>query len=500
MALSTVQECLSQLKWLWYSGASRPMDDVETYDRASRGLVGSVQLLWKLRFTPAASFGALLTVAHLAITPLAQQSLLSVSVPVVALDAKATIPITKSWLELSQQTQALNLSDDYASISPGMKSAVLNGLFASANVTINDTLPTCTTGNCTFPAYQSLALCASTANVTTHLKNDTTDQDIKWCLPGDFCASNTRSKTGRKSITATVISAVTQADKKKGEEAEPKRAFKYTSLAFADHPAPVGNFYIIYNNVTKGINGAVETPWAAVELVLDWCVPTFDTQVANGTPSTSRQPNSFTSFDPENGDNLIGNTGGEDFSVHLITHNSLERYLDVSLSGRAYLQEATTSADSDEVQKLVSFFGIGDNRKTLAEGLAALDEMLTNTATSMSNYIRSGQNREVANGTAFVQQNVVRVRWAWVAAPVVFCAASLLFFVTVVVLCSLRRTAKPPLWKSHAVATLRCLDPELHRELGSLLGRTSLSCAAGKESVRLVQDGDGWLLVRGLKK
>jgi hypothetical protein len=186
MALSTVQECLSQLKWLWYSGASRPMDDVETYDRASRGLLGSVQLLWKLRFTPAASFGALLTVAHLAIAPLAQQSLLSVSVPVVALDAKATIPITKSWLELSQQTQASNMADDYASISPGMKGAVLNGLFASANVTINDTLPTCTTGNCTFPAYQSLALCASTADVTTHLKNDTTDQDIKWCLPGDF--------------------------------------------------------------------------------------------------------------------------------------------------------------------------------------------------------------------------------------------------------------------------------------------------------------------------
>jgi hypothetical protein len=109
MALSTVQECLSQLKWLWYSGASRPLGDVEAYDRASRGLIGSVQLLWKLRFTPTASFGALLTLSHLAIAPLAQQSLLSRSVPVVALDGKATIPATKDWTEALQQTQTLKM-------------------------------------------------------------------------------------------------------------------------------------------------------------------------------------------------------------------------------------------------------------------------------------------------------------------------------------------------------------------------------------------------------
>jgi hypothetical protein len=104
-----VQECLSQLKWLWYSGASRPLGDVEAYDRASRGLIGSVQLLWKLRFTPTASFGALLTLSHLAIAPLAQQSLLSRSVPVVALDGKATIPATKDWTEALQQTQTLKM-------------------------------------------------------------------------------------------------------------------------------------------------------------------------------------------------------------------------------------------------------------------------------------------------------------------------------------------------------------------------------------------------------
>jgi hypothetical protein len=172
----------------------------------------------------------------------------------------------------------------------------------------------------------------------------------------------------------------------------------------------------------------------------------------------------------------------------------------MSLSGSTYLGGLNGYTTSDQTQKLVGFFGIGGQdvniHSTLTEAMAGLDAVLANTATSMTNYMRSGRDAKVVNGTAFVQQNKVRVRWAWIAAPIVFCAASLLFFVTVVVLCSLRRTIKPPLWKSSAVATLRCLDPDLHRELGGSPGPMSLSASVGKENVRLLRDGEGWLLVR----
>jgi hypothetical protein len=505
MALSTVQECLSQLKWLWYSGASRPLADVEAYDRASRGLTGSVQLLWKLRFTTA-SFGALLTIAHLAIAPLAQQSLRSLSVQVAKFDGEATIPATKDWFEPPQQVQTLKMPDRYDSISSGMKGAILNGFFAGANATINDTLPTCTTGNCTFPDYQSLALCASSADVTPHLQNLTSEGVVRWCLPGGFCASKDSTRMGEAFLMANVTSAVTQDYKDAAELVSYLQPLNYTSLAFADHVSPVGDFYIIYSDKTRRPPGTVvsvsDIPWAAVEFVLDWCVPTFSTQVTNGTAVTSRRPDPFMDFDgTEPGYIITGDVGGEEITVDPFSHYTLQRYMNLSLSGAAYQYDSDYFADSDQVQKLVSFFGINGvqsvYRPTRAESLASLDAMLANTATSMTNYIRSGSSVDYVNGTAYAQQNVVHVNWSWIAAPVVFSAASLLFFVIVAALCSVRGTVKPPLWKSSAVATLRCLDPRLHHELGGPPGQMALSSAANKQRVRLVRHGEGWLLVEG---
>jgi len=509
MAMSTVQECISQLKWLWYSGASRPLGDIETYDRASRGLVGSVQLLWKLRLYPTASFGALLTIIHLAIAPLAQQSLLSVSEPVVVagFDATATIPATKDWTETTQQT-LVNMDYRYASLSAGMKGAIFNGFFASADVTINDTLPICTTGNCTFPNYQSLALCASSFDVTQHLQNFTTQDGTRWCLPGGFCAATNSSTIGNR-LMVNITSAVTQAAKMADADAakleRSSKRLNYTSLAFGDHVAPVGDFYIIYTNWTHtGVQATSKTPWAAVEFVLDWCVPTFTTQMINGIATTSRRSNPSTAFEsgPYESSSVTIRTGGKEFRIHPDTHNTLQRYLNMSLSGSASMVQEFSKADSDQVQKLVNIFGIGgqgiEYHTTRADGLAALDAMLANTATSMTNYIRSVPNVEFVYGTAYVQQNVVRVHWGWIAAPIAFCVASLLFFFTVVALCSFGRSAKPPLWKSSAVAALRCFDPALHRELGgSSPGRISLVGVAGEQHVRLLRDGDGWLLVRG---
>jgi hypothetical protein len=41
---------LGQLKWSWYSyGKNRPLADLDTFDAASRGLTGSIQLIWLLK-------------------------------------------------------------------------------------------------------------------------------------------------------------------------------------------------------------------------------------------------------------------------------------------------------------------------------------------------------------------------------------------------------------------------------------------------------------------
>jgi hypothetical protein len=49
-AMIPVTKCLGQLKYLWFMEKDRTLADLETFDSASRGKVGSAQLMWKLRF------------------------------------------------------------------------------------------------------------------------------------------------------------------------------------------------------------------------------------------------------------------------------------------------------------------------------------------------------------------------------------------------------------------------------------------------------------------
>jgi hypothetical protein len=47
--LMPVAECISQLSWVWFSQKTRPLDDTCYYDSASRGPLGSLKLLFRLK-------------------------------------------------------------------------------------------------------------------------------------------------------------------------------------------------------------------------------------------------------------------------------------------------------------------------------------------------------------------------------------------------------------------------------------------------------------------
>ncbi|KAJ9613503.1 hypothetical protein H2200_003445 [Cladophialophora chaetospira] len=70
---------------------------------------------------------------------------------------------------------------------PTMKSAIYTGLFLNDNDTIPSLVPTCSTGNCTWPTYLTLGLCARVADVTNLLEyrcNDTsTIKECNYTLP-----------------------------------------------------------------------------------------------------------------------------------------------------------------------------------------------------------------------------------------------------------------------------------------------------------------------------
>jgi Protein of unknown function (DUF3176) len=47
--LGPLVECISQLKWLWFTRRSQPLDDFQSFDSASRGPWPSFLLIWKTR-------------------------------------------------------------------------------------------------------------------------------------------------------------------------------------------------------------------------------------------------------------------------------------------------------------------------------------------------------------------------------------------------------------------------------------------------------------------
>jgi hypothetical protein len=46
--LFPVAECISQQKWVWFSGSAKPLTELETFDRGGRGAFGSLVLLWRI--------------------------------------------------------------------------------------------------------------------------------------------------------------------------------------------------------------------------------------------------------------------------------------------------------------------------------------------------------------------------------------------------------------------------------------------------------------------
>lgn len=72
--LFAVAESLSQLKWLWFR-QPRMLEEIQTFDDASRGPFGAAQLIIRTSAFHLATLGSLITILSLVMDPFAQQIL-----------------------------------------------------------------------------------------------------------------------------------------------------------------------------------------------------------------------------------------------------------------------------------------------------------------------------------------------------------------------------------------------------------------------------------------
>ncbi|KAK4446695.1 hypothetical protein QBC34DRAFT_440696 [Podospora aff. communis PSN243] len=148
--LLPISECISQSKWFRFSKTPRPLIELQDIDEASRGPLGSAQLLISPRTAGGTAWlGALLTVASLALGPFTQQVLTFPSRDIPSLQDTAQVIATQSLEKVSRS---------------GMQEIILSSLHSASQSPLNYT---CTTSSCQWrQPVTSLGVCSTCRNIT----------------------------------------------------------------------------------------------------------------------------------------------------------------------------------------------------------------------------------------------------------------------------------------------------------------------------------------------
>ncbi|KAK0744305.1 hypothetical protein B0T21DRAFT_281774 [Apiosordaria backusii] len=162
--MSPLVECISQWKWNWFD-LERPITDFDIFDKASRGVFGSILLLKLLKGRHLAAIGAVISILGMVTTPvtqlLIQYPIRLVAVPTGPDAPNATIPAVQHCC--SHVGLAGPRSLDIASY-------VSAGLVHPSVSLISEVAPICPSGTCNWTEFESLSLCSKIANITDRIR------------------------------------------------------------------------------------------------------------------------------------------------------------------------------------------------------------------------------------------------------------------------------------------------------------------------------------------
>lgn len=539
-----VSEALGQLKWSWFQGHSKTMWDFEIFDNASRGPWGSFLLLIRTKGKALAALGAIITLFSLALDPFFQQ----------------VVDFPDRWQlqgRSSEIPRAIHYEPPYnpdfraggviAVKDQDVWAVARKYLFENGTQPIpfgNGTRPdipiACPTGNCTWPAYQSLGVCSRCADVSDLLTFTCLNTTVDWVAnldggvdmekkyPNGTVCGYFMNMTGGPDIPTMLSGYLTENVKSpqgsalKGEvllsrlmpltKNPTKQPIYGGSIHFKNIRNPIIDFLIV--SAANGSQSVFrnETP-IAHECVLSWCVKTihskyfgatyeeeilevFENSTVDGTPWKS-EPFKAPGF---NGTNVFYrenvtitaplSVNGSDITAFGLGNVT---FLNVASNFDDVVPSVYTKTNATATPTL--------RYKTYATGAAyqrTMDfnpwyqsENLTNhmerMATALTNVVRSSPNGPPVFGDAWFVETYVLVRWEWLALPV-----SLLVLTLVFLLATMRKTAKEGVWKTSAIATLLYgLPDDMQRKITTAAENGTPRAKAKELKVKL-HGNKGW--------
>ncbi|MCJ1466309.1 hypothetical protein MMC07_004928 [Pseudocyphellaria aurata] len=443
--------CFGQASWVHYRSGSRPLTDLAIYDSASRGPMGAMQLLWYFKAKYVASIGAIATILALGVDPIMQQTL-SIKVDVVNVTDVATLGRAQSfvqWNETSSQPP-----QGPANIQPpaDMVAAMYDGMFSGA---LSDPNLSCSTGNCTFPPFKTLAVCSECQNITDALSkqcHSQIDPLFTFCehsLPNGL----KMNKTFEMRTLAT--------------------GGRLESVGPPPYPQSILNFTGIWSGPPVEDPGVgVERPKreaalstkdvSATQCFLYWCVNTMQAAVMNGQTSETKMDSWYNetalpfedvafNFDVLTSENATWNLkppllNANDSSFDFVVARYASEALNLWLVDHLTISTSPHFLDDDGVENACGHYRYcnagcfdPDKERILESNVTAMFEKLAATmtrklrSTSIDSQSLSPASLHVlgvgpVKGTATSREIRVLVRWPWLAFPVALLLMALVFF------------------------------------------------------------------------
>ncbi|ORY10632.1 hypothetical protein BCR34DRAFT_485302 [Clohesyomyces aquaticus] len=162
--LVPVSNGIGQLKWSWFNGRAGYVKDMGTFDEASRGILGSLRLIWRLKARYAATLGALGMIFSVAFDPFVQN--------LVGYYSKPVLDVSQTPFVASNQVYDVPILsyNNYLVADPSIKAAVYTAFYSADTQKIwAQPHHVCNTGNCTWNPIPSVAICAVCEDTTSQV-------------------------------------------------------------------------------------------------------------------------------------------------------------------------------------------------------------------------------------------------------------------------------------------------------------------------------------------
>ncbi|KAF7882674.1 uncharacterized protein EAF02_006037 [Botrytis sinoallii] len=501
LVLYSIAESTSQWKWLHFSEQKHFLIDFDKIDAASRGPLGSFKLLWRKNRELIVRIGAVTTVLALAVDPFTQQLGQYQQRQVPQKHGIADVPradrYSRGRLFNTQLTMVLSDPPKVQAFADAdfiMQSAVLYGLTQPSEMIAQQLPHTCTSGNCTWDAFESLSVC--------NVCNDLSDKVVKY-RDYNFLFADLQTDNGiaiREMGTAFRLPNSLSID---GFD-----SWNYTTES-TSLEVPGGIFMTTYGtgngSETVSLQDIDTLIWAmtflkihppqdgsnqtwpnleieARECGLYYCANRYNSTISSGTlsedisevTSAKRDPDSWqitsskwaavlnsSTVSSLNFDGKLSaaprsdlSLGGK-YNVSQAAVNSVSSYFSDFFSTNLNITHNVTETQQARLNGYIMSDGNLQYKPSSMQAFNMSNDLpatFASLAKSMSNSIRANDDgAKVQAGTVYETVTFYKIEWEWISLHCFFIIAATIFIVLTIYQTRLRGT---PAWKSSSLAVL----------------------------------------------